>query len=280
MDSASISTPPFLLWAIEYSCPVRGFQNGSDPDHTERQLRAAMALSAARREGRVFEGYCIEEPLGFCIDEALAIYGGLELVERTCGACPANALTRIWPGELAGCLRMFILPNEEEKFCQRVDEVIEQAGLADEYARLFHSTRSRWHGFWISSPLSLDQVKFLVDLFGVNEMEGGFGDQLAELHAGLCAARDNQLPIHASLYPRGSVEGNWWRLAPHCPRCKGGWQESGRGRCNVCGYEGHPAQAKKRRARGRRPYLPLERLMGEQEAEQFLMRYQARARGI
>src|SRR6478752_1969051 len=106
MDSAPISTPAFLLWAIEYSCPIRGFQDGTDPDHTERQLRAAIALNAARREGRVFEGYCVAEPLGFRIEEALAIYGGLEAVERTCGSCPANALARNWRRAVAGCVGM------------------------------------------------------------------------------------------------------------------------------------------------------------------------------
>ncbi len=274
MENAPIGTPAFLLWAIEYSCPIRGFQNGSDPDQTERQLRAAMALSAARREGRVLEGYCVDPPLGFRIEEALAIYGGLEIVERACGVCPANAVARIRPGELAGCLRMFVLPADDGEFYRRVDDVIAQAGLEEECARLFPSMQSRWHGFWVSSPLSLDQVNVLTSVMSAIEAEDRFGQQVTELHAGLCAARENQLPFHASFYPRGCVEGNWWRLVPHCPRCKADWKASGRGRCDVCGYEGHPAPEKKRRARGQRPYLPLARLMGDGAAE-FLARYRA-----
>ncbi len=275
MESAPINTPAFLLWAIEYSCPIRGFQNGSDPDHTERQLRAAMALSAARREGRVLEGYCVDPPLGFRIEEALAIYGGLEMVERTCGGCSANGLARMWPGELAGCVRMFVLPEDEGDFYRRVGEAIEQAGLAEECSRLFPSAQPRWNGFWVSSPLAFDQVGFLANVLGAIESDANLGAQLTELQAGLCAARDNRLPFHASFYPRGSVEGNWWRLVPHCVRCKADWKANGRGRCDVCGYEGHPAPEKKRRARGRRPYLPLERLMGEGAAD-FLARYEAR----
>lgn len=274
MDSAPISTPAFLLWAIEYSCPIRGFQNGADPDHTERQLRAAIALSAARREGRVFEGYCVDPPLGFRIDEALAIYGGVETVERTCGACPANALARIWPGELAGCLKMFVLPADDREFYRCVDEAIGRLGLSEEYLRLFGPTQPGWHGFWISSPLIGDQVRFLANSVSAIKTDSNLGEQLADLHAGLCVACENRLPFHANFYPRGCVEGNWWRLVPHCPRCKADWNSSGRGRCGVCGYEGHPAPEKKRRARGRRPYLPLERLMGKETAALFLSRYE------
>lgn len=263
MESASINTPAFLLWAIEYSCPVRGFQNGSDPDHTERQLRAAMALSAARREGRIFEGYCVDPPLGFRIEEALAIYGGLETVERTCGTCPANAVRQIRTGELAGCMRMLVLPENKGDFYRRVDEAVERAGLAEECSRLFPNTQPRWQGFWVSSALSHEQVSLLANVMSAIEVEDCFGEQVTELHAGLCVARDNRLAFHAILYPRGSVERNWWRLVPHCPRCKADWKASGRGRCNVCGYVGHAAPEKKRRARGRRPYLPLARLIGE-----------------
>ena len=42
-----MNTPEFLIWALEYACPIRGFQNGSDPERTERQLRAARAVSEA-----------------------------------------------------------------------------------------------------------------------------------------------------------------------------------------------------------------------------------------
>jgi len=72
--------------------------------------------------------------------------------------------------------------------------------------------------------------------------------ELAQLLAGLLTARDEKLPFYASLYPRGAIEGNWWRLAAHCPRCRSEWKSIGRGLCAVCSYEGHPAPDKKRRA--------------------------------
>jgi len=272
MDSAPTSTPAFLLWAIEYSCPIRGFQNGSDPDHTERQLRAAMALSTARREGRVFEGYCVDPPLGFRIEEALGIYGGIETVKRTCGACVANAVARIRPGELAGCLGMLVLPEDEGEFYRRMDEVVVQAGLAEECSRLFPSTGPRWHGFWVSSRLTGEQTGFLATVLAQLSEDGLALHGWNDLRASLGVAAEQGLAFHASLYPSGCVQNREWRLVPHCPRCQAAWSSAGRGRCATCGYEGHPAPNKKRGVRGRRPYLPLERLMGERAAE-FLVRY-------
>src|SRR5204862_6701031 len=87
-----MDTPEFLLWALEYSCPIRGFQDGSDPERTERHLRAARAAGDAGLEGRVFEGLCVSPPSGFRIADALAIYGGLSAIEQACRDCPANAL--------------------------------------------------------------------------------------------------------------------------------------------------------------------------------------------
>src|SRR5687768_8493377 len=110
-----MDTPEFLVWALEYSCPIRESMDGSDPERTERQLRAARAVSDARREGRVFEGLCVDPPDGFWIEEALSIYGGLAATERACGNCPANAAAQIAPASLAGCFGIVPLwPGERD----------------------------------------------------------------------------------------------------------------------------------------------------------------------
>src|SRR5688500_13967593 len=96
-----MDTPEFLVWAIEYRCSIRGLQDGSDPERTERQLRAARACRDARREGRFFEGLCVDPPYGFRVDEALAVYGGKATVEAACRECPANALGQDQFGALA-----------------------------------------------------------------------------------------------------------------------------------------------------------------------------------
>jgi hypothetical protein len=270
------TTPPFLQWAIGYQCPIRAFQDGSDPERTERQLRAAIATSEALRQGRIFEGHAVDEPLAFRVEEALALYGGLSKVEETCGDCPANAMATRRPEALAGCVGLFALPADERDFCNRIEASIEKLCLADNYSELFPATRPRWHGFWIQAPLAADQVELLADVFGDVKAYFDSDESTKALQAGLSVARDKKLQFYATLYPRGTIENNWWRLVAHCPRCMAEWKSVGRGRCEVCGYEGHPAPDKKRRARGRRPYLPLARLMGEQNAVEFLERYRSR----
>src|SRR5262245_21282712 len=102
-------TPEFLAWAIEYRCPFRGDLDGSDPERVERQLRAARAVSEARREGRVLDGLCVQPPDGFAISDALEIYGGEQVVEQACGECPANAARMALGEEWAGCYGLFPL---------------------------------------------------------------------------------------------------------------------------------------------------------------------------
>jgi len=272
----SATTPPFLLWAIGYQCPIRGFQDGSDSERTERQLRAAIAVSEARREGRVFEDYAVDEPLGFRIEEALALYGGLTNVENTCGDCPANALAVHQPQALAGCVGMLALPIQPLDFYDAIERTIETCGLVDEYSRLFSATRPRWFGLWMSSPLAPEQIKLLAIVFEKLTTASDSDKSIKSLLAGLCVARDRNLPFHATLYPRGVVASNWWHLEAHCPRCTAECGLIAGAGCNVCGYAGQPAHQKKRRARGRRPYLPLARLMGEQNAAEFLERYRSR----
>jgi hypothetical protein len=263
-----METPEFLIWALECICPIRGLQDGSDPERTERQLRAARALGEARCDGRVFEGLCIDPPLGFRIDEAVAIYGGVDAVEQACGDCPANAAARTSAGSLAGCFGIMPLSSDQRDLIAAMNERIDRLGLVTEYARLFSPTQPRWYGLWLDSPLNQDQLWFLARLLeGQREFD--------ELVAGLHVAIETGLPLYARLYPRGRVEGSWWRLDSHCPRCRAPWHEARARQCECCGHAGHPAPDKKRHARGRRPYFPLARLLGEPAAAEFLVRYEA-----
>src|SRR5436309_2356665 len=109
-----MDTSEFLVWAIEFACPIRGFQDGRDPERTERQLRSARAVSDARHQGRAFEGLCVDPPNGFRIADALRIYGGVSAVEHACSMCPANAAAaRLTGGSIAGCFGVLpLLPDE------------------------------------------------------------------------------------------------------------------------------------------------------------------------
>ncbi len=267
-------TPEFLIWALEHACPLRGSQDGSDPERTERQLRTARAVSDARRAGRVFDGLCVDPPWGFRMEEALAIYGGEAAARQACGNCPANALTEAEPGSLAGCFGMLALPDDPTEFHAAMERGFAKVGGPPDRPRRFPDTRPRWYGLWIRPIAEADALlELLVALKAADIPHQG----LRELLLALNLAYSGGCKVYARLFPPGCIDGPWWRLAPHCPRCKAAWRAAGSRECRVCDYCGHPAPENKRHTRGRRPYYPLARLLGsERAAAEFLNRYAAR----
>src|SRR5262245_7945684 len=271
-----METPEFLVWAIEYSCTVRGSQDGSDPERTERQLRAARAVSDARLEGRVFEGLCVDPPNGFLVDDVLALYDGAEAVERACGECPANALAELEPGGLAGCYGIVALPDDPTAVHEAIERGIQRAYPNIDWSGLCVVTTPRWYGLWMGSPLRAEQllVRYRVLEAAVIEDEVT-GDGIRQLLTGLNVAFNADCRVYIALYPVGRVEGTEWRLVTHCARCKAERGDDNSRHCGVCGYDGRPAPDVKRKARGSRPFFPLERLLGKEAAAAFLVRYQA-----
>ena len=269
------STPEFLIWAIEQTCPLRGALDGSDPERTERQLRAAQAVSDAQRDARVFEGICVDPPYGFRVDEALAIHGGEAAARQACGNCPANALAEGDPAALAGCFGILALPDDPADFHAAVDRGIDEVYGRLDCGPMFSETRPRWYGLWLSR---FHEWETLLSLFLVLQAAKLEQPGVRELLLALNTAYNIGRRVHTQLFPPGRVDGTWWRLTPHCPRCKAARNDAGRRECRVCGYVGHAAPDKKRHARGRRPYFPLARLLGsDQAAAQFLTRYENRA---
>jgi hypothetical protein len=274
-----METPEFLIWAIEHTCPVRGLQDGSDPERTERQLRAARAVSDAHRAGRVFEGLCLDPPDGFRIDDALAVYGGPDATEATCLSCPVNFLREgRWPlpdpgslTALAGCYGLVPLPQDARPFHEAIERGIEIEAKNEDFG-----TQPRWYGIWLESPLwpeLLFQVWRILDASPIEDRPCKTAVQ--ELMEALDTAYNAGARLHVRLFPRGRVIGSQWHLVPHCPRCQAEWTDAAARQCAVCGRVGHPAPETKRMARGKRPYFPLDRLLGEQKAAEFLVRYEA-----
>jgi len=276
LETLTTNTPEFLIWAIEYSCPVRGFQDGTDPERTERQLRAARAVSEARREGQVFGGFCVQPPNGFRIADALAVYGGTEAVERACGECSANALRETDGGALAGCYGIVPLPVDPAAVHEAIEQAIPRAYPNGEWSGLCTVTKPRWYGLWMQSPLWAEHLLVRYRVLEAAAFESEVtGDGIRQLITGLNVAFKADCRVHVSLYPRGRIEGTQWRLVPHCPRCKAAWGNFGLRHCNVCGYDGPPAPDRKRKVRGPRPYFPLQRILGKEAAAEFLVRYEA-----
>jgi len=276
-ETVVVETPEFLVWAIECSCPIRGFQNGSDPQRTERQLRAARAVSDARREGRVFEGVCVDPPHdGFRLDETLAVYGGAEVVERACGKCPANALAEADAGALAGCYGVVPMPDDPTPIHDTIEQAVGWPYRNADGSGLCAMTTPRWYGLWMNGPFKAEQLAVRYRVLEAAAIEDEVTrHSIRELLTALRVALNAGCRVHVALYPRGQVEGTWWRLVPHCPCCKAPWNDLRPRHCNVCGYDGHPAPDMRRKARGSRPYFPLQRLLGAEAATEFLLRYEA-----
>jgi len=281
-----VLTPEFLLWSLEYRCPVRGLEDGVDPERTERQLRAARAASDARREGRVLDGLAVDPPSGFRLEEALAIYGGEEKARRECGGCPANALAgddhplfRDGPvpasPQLAGCYGLVRMPDDPARVHAAIEAGIARAYGSVPWQNLCHVTKPRWYGLWLGSPLDAEHLLVRFNVLAAASIDDAICRQgIAELLIALNVAFNAGLRLHIRVYPPGQVVGTWWQLVSHCPQCKARWAQAA-GRCGVCDYIGDPAPDKKRRARGLRPYFPLDRLLGAEQAAEFLVRYEA-----
>lgn len=272
-------TPEFLVWSLEQCCELRRIAGFEDPERTERHLRTLKAYSEGAIEGRVFEGICASPPHGFQVDDALSLYGGLTAAEAACRDCPANALRKENANSLAGCFGMVGLPNHEKVLHNAVDEAIDRLNMRANVAANFPVTKPAWYGFWMRSPLDAPRallLKFI--LRSVGGSEPGYVKAISQMVLGLSAAYEHNLPLHVRLYPRGEVSGVWWNLVPHCQNCHAPWPESQDEQCQVCGYIGRPASPPKRRARGTRPYWPLERMLGKEKAAEFLVRYEVRRR--
>jgi len=274
-------TPEFLVWSLERRCELRQIAGFEDPERTERHLRTLRAYSDAAEEGRVLDGICAAPPNGFEVDDALALYGGLSAAKVACCDCPANTLQSQNANSLAGCFGMVPLPPIEGDVYAAVEETIERLNLRADVTANFVVTKPVWYGLWMQSLMNAPRALLLRSILTqANSGDSEYARAMYQMVLGLNAACEHDLPLHARLYPRGEVCGSWWNLAPHCQTCHAPWQDENHEQCQVCGYVGRPASPPKRRARGTRPYWPLERMMGKEKAAEFLVRYEAQRREV
>ncbi|HZL88301.1 MAG TPA: hypothetical protein VFB96_07980 [Pirellulaceae bacterium] len=272
-----MDTPSFLVWALARHCPLRQIAGWENPERTERLLRAARAFDEARAEGRILDGVAIaagaevEQELssvcGFRIEAALELYGGTARLHVACDACPANALRGHRGRQVVGCFGMWPLPADLNRFYEQVDAALVSTELPA-------NTNPRWFGLWMNLPLASDACDTLARMLAALPIDDAASDAgRQELVIALEAAARHDISLYAQLYPRGHSDGPWWHLVPHCGRCQAEW--SGSGPCRVCGQTAHPASPRKRSVRGQRPYVPLVRLLGEQQAAALLLRYRS-----
>jgi hypothetical protein len=234
-------------------------------------------------------------PQGFWVAEALSLYGALRDVEAACQACPMHVTRHQHPATLAGCYGELPFPEPHDPWHAALEAAVEKLGCRPLLARLRRPTRPIWYGLWCDSPLAGPALSLVADV--LEAMAGGPGhaapgqerpaSMLAAsanaptemfsknpvlgawswLVAALRVAYQQGARVHVQLHPPGRVEGRRWLLPAHCPRCSVPWPPSRlgsaarAGRCPVCDDVGPPAPARRRCARGQRPYQPLERLL-------------------
>lgn len=264
MDANNERTPEFLCWAIEQQCPLREMLPQNQPEKVERQLRAARYTAEALAQGRVENDLAVsaDRLLAFRVSESLAIFGGEAAVRKCCGSCPANALTAIRQPSYAGCYGLFPVPEPREQFFQRTQKCPRDN-------QLFTPAQFLWYGWWMRSPLNADQISYLALQFAAISKEPEFaGEQpLHELAAALNVCQHTGLSLSVQLFPRGEIDGVWWKQVPHCDVCHSEWL-TGATRCEMCGQTRFPASAKKRRVRGTRPYRAIGEISTELAPQQ------------
>lgn len=258
--SASIprTTPEFLAWTLVQPCVLKEFDGWNEPERVERHLRSAREYGAASQEGRCRGERCydrLETPTGyFQVSETLQIYGGADRVATACQNCPANALEQLESGSLAGCYGELPLPQPAAEFYTRVDAAIERLDLASALKTLFPVTKPRWFGLWLQ-PLVGDAAATVGRLIGDLSLQTG-EVALRLFRQALSIAAGGTIPLHAVHYPRGSLEGRRWKLAPYCVHCHAEIADYRRP-CSVCGRLTQQIPSLVRHVRGNRPWRPL-----------------------
>ena len=258
-------TPHFVRWTLARACPLREETDVADPDQTERQLRVLRTYADAAHAGRCYEGLCVDEAIehGFFAEEVLAAYGGEPFVLAQCANCPANTLAARETGNVAGCFGWLVL-NEE---------VI--ARLEKSLGSVETGTMPRWYGLWMENAPSRALLALQAAVWDWPSNDS----QIVDFRAAIKIALADNVRLYWSLSPRGKSDGLSWTIAAHCPRCKASITRREQ-RCAVCGFVGACAPERTRKARGRRPYQPLARILGAERAEAFVRRYRARGEEV
>jgi hypothetical protein len=243
------STPPFIRWSLERPCALREDADITSPEATERQLRVLRSYSDAVHDGRVRDGICFAPDedggpeYGFRAADVLEVYGGEEFVRSQCDACPSNTIAGRSGSALAGCFGLIVLDDP-------LRELLSRPAWIERVHAVFLPTNPAWFGLWANSPFAQPQLELLAELFA--EVPGR---QRGE--------------FHVQSFPAGEFDARSWIIHAHCPRCKGPMSEREH-RCAVCGLVCHAEPERRRKPRGRRPFVPLKTFLGEAKAKKLL----------
>jgi hypothetical protein len=260
------ATPEFVRWSIRHSCRLRHDTEIGSIDQTEKRLRAIRTAGAALQSGKVFDGVAVSRDergclQGFRLDDIFHLWGGQVSVQALCHHCPANL--RRHPdenGQLAGCCGWLAANDDAMVWRSLVDRC-----WPDRQPAAILTTRPRWYGLWAAGHWTTPILDFVIRLFveieAVNSPVAVAAREFREL---LTGCRQASLGLDVELVPAGFSTGVVWTIPCHCDRCRAPYSPNDTS-CPVCkkGGRGHPEI--KRRVLGHRPWVPLEKIVGQQQ---------------
>ena len=269
-------TPEFVVWSIRHSCVIREETELSSPSATERALRTLREAQFALTEGRVMDGLAYQffsngqtdedrdtPDLGvFFLDDAFIPFGGQRAVQNACGSCPANisAADRI---EIAACFGTIAKPDCGDD--QQIEAALEYVKDRTELATIVPLTGSSWYGLWRAPIWNDVPLPQLLQLFAALTEQLDSPPPLQGLVLAIQRCIDQSLTIDILSCPSGFSDGLHWIWNSHCGNCNYP-QAVGQAICPVCQRQGTPVTGKKRKVRGRRPFVAIESLLDPQTA--------------
>jgi hypothetical protein len=282
-------TPEHVRWTLVHDCPLRAGTDVSNPDQTERLLRALPYVS--RASGAIVDGLVLQDRLGgrivaFDSVTALAPFGGADHVAQCCETCVANVEANLAFPKWAGCHGTVSLPVEgkwRELVMRYMDEPLPEIAARLSEPRV----TDRWFHIWAmhaqggdSRNAALGDLRIIASSLWRQPF---MFREPTEMDDWLCLAlalgivtKHAELKIALSVHPGGVVSGRTWQVDPHCSRCKASWWNDRRKTCEKCGHDGGRQASRTRKRIGLRPFRPIEEFVPSDQLPAVIEQWRAK----
>lgn len=280
-------TPEHVRWTLVHNCPLRAGTDVSDPDQTERLLRALPHLSLARVSDTAVGSLVLRERVNgqfvaFDANQASVPFGGEEQIDRCCRDCPANVKgTKTMWSQCFGTVALPVDPVRRARLLNYFDNPPENE-RTERLAR--RVVENRWHKMWSSfqegsSPVASDELLTIAsDIWFHEEIVSASEKSTWMLFFLALFQTTNQpnLRMAISLHPAGVTYERTWQVDPHCIRCKATWRNERRQSCEMCGHQGGRQPSRTRKRIGTRPFRPIEDFVPADQVPAIIQEWSAR----
>lgn len=281
-------TPEHVRWTLVHDCPLRAGTDISNPDQTERLLRALPYVSLAKTTDTMIGSLVINHAdvakvMAFDSKQVMAPFGDDEQVDRCCHGCPANVAkgnTDLW----AHCFGTVALPVDPARRA-RLMEYLDKPPNNDRTKHLARlNVPNRWYQMWVNfqdDPTKVGQDELIPLIFDVWSHDDLLSESekwswaLFFLALGRAVKQPN-LRLAISLHPAGVTYDRVWQVDPHCIRCKASWPSERRQTCEMCGHQGGRQPSRTRKRIGTRPFRPIEDFVPADQIPAIIQEWSAR----